>query len=145
MIAAEAVDAMRTALLPRAWLVMPNLEEAAHLTGRKVTTVVEMRDAARALVDLGARAALVKGGHLDGEAIDVLFDGSGFHEFAAARVHTAHTHGTGCTYSAAVTAGLASGVDLADAIQRAKEFVTRAIETNPGLGRGQGPLNYWAS
>ena len=144
LLSADALDALRTTLLPRASLVMPNLAEAEALTGRSVTTVHQMRDAASALVDLGAAAALVKGGHLQGEAIDVLFDGSSFHEFAAPRVETPHTHGTGCSYSAAVTAGLASGMSLLDSVARAKRFVTSAIQSNPGLGRGQGPLNLWA-
>lgn len=144
LLSAGAVDSIRTVLLPRAALVMPNLAEAAALTGMFVGDLRQMRDAARALVDLGARAALVKGGHLEGDAVDVLFDGRAFHEFAAPRIQTQHTHGTGCTYSAAVTAGLASGLDLVSSVTRAKEFVTSAIQTNPGLGRGQGPLNYWA-
>ena len=145
LLSRHAVDAMRTALLPRASLVMPNLAEAAELTGREVTDVPRMRDAARALVEMGARAALVKGGHLEGDAIDVLLDGDVFHEFRAARVKTRHTHGTGCTYSAAVTAGLATGLQLVEAVARAKKFVTLAIQNNPGLGRGQGPLNHWVS
>ncbi len=145
LLSADAVDSIRAALLPRAALVMPNLAEAAALTGRAVDSVAQMRDAARALTDLGAHAALVKGGHLDGDAVDVLFDGRVWHEFLAPRVPTRHTHGTGCTYSAAVTAGLAAGMDLVAAVTRGKEFVTRAIETNPGLGRGAGPLNHWAT
>jgi hydroxymethylpyrimidine/phosphomethylpyrimidine kinase len=143
LLASDAIDALRTALLPHAALVMPNLAEAEALAGRPVGTLGQMRDAARALVDFGAGAALVKGGHLEGDAIDVLFDGSSFHEFASARIETSHTHGTGCTYSAAVTAGLASGLPLLDSVARAKHFVTRAIQSNPGLGHGQGPLNHW--
>jgi hydroxymethylpyrimidine/phosphomethylpyrimidine kinase len=140
---ADAVESIRAALLPRAVLVMPNLPEASALTGREVTNHEQMRDAARALVGMGAHAALVKGGHLEGDAVDVLFDGATFHSFTFRRVQTRHTHGTGCTYSAAVTAGLASGLDLVTSVTQAKEFVTRAIQTNPGIGRGQGPLNYW--
>jgi hydroxymethylpyrimidine/phosphomethylpyrimidine kinase len=141
---ADAVEAIRKALLPRAFLVMPNLAEAAELTGLPVASVAQMRDAARALVDLGVRAALVKGGHLEGDPIDVLLLDNVFHEFVSARVETKHTHGTGCTYSAAVTAGLAAGLSLVDAIAQAKRFVSRAIATNPGLGRGRGPLNHFA-
>jgi hydroxymethylpyrimidine/phosphomethylpyrimidine kinase len=143
LLSADGVKSIRAVLLPRVFLVMPNLAEASALAGREVAKLEQMRDAARALVDLGARAALVKGGHLDGAAVDVLFDGDAFHEFAAPRIQTGNTHGTGCTYSAAVTAGLASGLDLVTSVARAKEFVTSAIQTNPGIGRGQGPLNYW--
>jgi hydroxymethylpyrimidine/phosphomethylpyrimidine kinase len=103
-----------------------------------------MRDAARVLVEMGAGAALVKGGHLEGDAVDVLFDGGAYHEFRSPRIQTRHTHGTGCAYSAAVTAGLAAGLDLVKSVTQAKEFITQAIQTNPGIGRGQGPLNYWA-
>lgn len=143
---ADAMDAIRRELLPRAHLVTPNLEEAFHLTGVRAGSIAEMRDAAKALCGLGARAALVKGGHLpDGEdPVDVLYAGGVFHEFHALRIRTRHTHGTGCTYSAAIAAGLASGRDLETAVQEAKDFVTRAIATNPGLGRGAGPLNHWA-
>ena len=144
LLSAEGVSVLRTVLLTRAFLVTPNLEEAAALTGREVVMVSQMRDAARQLVDQGARAALVKGGHLEGDAVDILFDGSTFHEFRAERIRTSHTHGTGCTYSAAITAGLAMGLDLLESTARAKQFVTRAIETNPGLGRGQGPLNLFS-
>lgn len=144
LLSPDAVESIRTVLLPRAFLVMPNLAEAEVLTGREVNNVEQMRGAAQALMDMGARAVLVKGGHLEGDAIDVLFDGATFRTFAAARIETQHTHGTGCTYSAAVTAGLASGLDLVTSITRAKEFVTRAIRTNPGIGRGHGPLNHWA-
>lgn len=93
---------------------------------------------------MGPAAVLVKGGHLDGDSTDVLFDGSAFHEFPAARIDTRHTHGTGCTYSAAITAGLASGLALRDAVARAKRFIQEAIRTNPGLGRGSGPVNHHA-
>jgi hydroxymethylpyrimidine/phosphomethylpyrimidine kinase len=141
----RAVDAMRGRLLPLASLVTPNLREAEVLTGRKVATIAEMRDAARALTDLGARAALIKGGHLTGEAVDILYERGDFHEFAAARIATRSTHGTGCTLSAAITAGLACGRDLKTAVADAKHYVTRAIEAAPGIGHGAGPLNHLVS
>lgn len=139
-----AINAIRDNLLPTAYLVTPNLFEAAVLTGRSVETVEQMRDAASMLVDLGARAALVKGGHLNGEPVDVLMDGEQIHYYRARRVDTPHTHGAGCTYSAAITALLATGLSLSTAVRNAKEFVTRAIDLNPGLGGGAGPLNHWA-
>ena len=139
----RAVEAMRRKLLPRAALITPNLPEAAHLTGHPVDSLHAMRDAARMLVDAGAGAALIKGGHLAGSATDVLFDGA-FHEFPAVRRQTPHTHGTGCTYSAAIAAGLARGLSLVDAVSSAKCFIDNAIRTNPGLGHGHGPVNHFA-
>ncbi len=140
----DAIAVIRRDLLPYAFLLTPNLAEAAALTGRAVATIDQMRDAARALADCGAQAVLVKGGHLEGDAVDVLLSDGAFHEFASERIATRHTHGTGCTYSAAITAGLAQGQDLLTAVGHAKRFVTRAIVANPGLGSGSGPLNHWA-
>jgi len=133
------------ALFPWATLVTPNLAEAAALTGIAVHCVHTMRKAAQELHAQGARSVLVKGGHLPGDrSVDVLLHGSEFTEFAAERIETPHTHGTGCTFSAAITALLACGLELVPAIGRAKAFITEAIRTNPGLGRGQGPVNHWA-
>jgi len=132
-------------LFPFATIVTPNLAEAAALTGLPVTTVAQMRLAAAALTQQGARSVLVKGGHLDGErSIDVLLHQGTFTEFPARRIATPHTHGTGCTFSSAITALLACGIDLPAAVGRAKAFITEAIRTNPGLGRGHGPVNHWA-
>ena len=144
LISPDAREAIRARLLPRAFLVTPNLEEAAALTGIEVNDVGSMREAAARLCDAGARAALVKGGHLDGSATDVLFAQGEYHEFTAPRLKTRHTHGTGCTYSAAIVAELARGTELKLAVARAKAFVTEAIRTAPGLGQGTGPLNHHA-
>jgi len=141
---AAAAGALRGRLLPRATLVTPNLPEAEALTGRPVADRGAMREAARALLDLGPRAVLLKGGHLAGEAADLLLYPGGEHWFTAARIETPHTHGTGCTYSAAITAGLALGHGLPEAVATAKAFITEAIRTNPGLGGGQGPVNHFA-
>jgi hydroxymethylpyrimidine/phosphomethylpyrimidine kinase len=140
----DAVAALRDELLPRAWLVTPNVPEASALVGFAITSVEDMRRAACRLRDLGPRAVLIKGGHLEGDAIDVLLDESGWHEFRAPRIETRHTHGTGCTYSAAITAGLARSLALPEAVARAKRFIHEAIRTNPGLGRGCGPVNHHA-
>jgi hydroxymethylpyrimidine/phosphomethylpyrimidine kinase len=139
-----AGEALRTMLLPRAFLLMPNLAEAEWLAGFPVRTIDQMEHAAKMLANMGARNVLIKGGHLDGDAIDLLYleDGT-VRLYPAPRIATRHTHGTGCTYSAAVTAGLALGLALTDAVERAKKMVTEAIRTNPGLGGGQGPLNHW--
>jgi hydroxymethylpyrimidine/phosphomethylpyrimidine kinase len=138
----DAAGAIRELLLPRAALITPNVPEAEALTGLKIRTLEEMRAAACRLREMGARAVLIKGGHLEGDSTDLLFDGAAWHEFSAARVATPHTHGTGCTYSAAITAALARGFALADAVARAKRFIHEAIRTNPGLGRGSGPVNH---
>lgn len=136
--------ALREILLPRAALVTPNLQEAAALAQMDVRNVAEMREAARRIAVLGPAAVLVKGGHLEGEAVDILYCRGAYTEFSAARLETRHTHGTGCTYSAAITALLARGADLENAVRAAKGFITEAIRTAPGLGRGHGPVNHWA-
>jgi hydroxymethylpyrimidine/phosphomethylpyrimidine kinase len=140
----SAVRAVRLHLLPRAALFTPNLPEAEALTGIAIRGVADMRAAARRIREMGARAVLIKGGHLEGEATDLLFDGAEWREFPAPRIDTRHTHGAGCTYSAAITAGLARGLTLGDAVARAKLFIHLAIQTSPGLGRGSGPLNHHA-
>lgn len=144
LLAEEAQQVLAERLLPHACLVTPNLAEAEALTGMKVSTPAEMRVAARALFDRTGAAVLVKGGHLEGEALDILFTGKDFQEYHAERVWTVHTHGTGCTYSAAITACLAIGMALPEAVDQAKHFVTEAIRTNPGLGHGAGPVNHHA-
>jgi len=142
---ADAEGAVARRLVPLAALVTPNLDEAAILTGQSVTDVAGMERAARALVGMGAAAALVKGGHLEGrEAVDVLCTRDGaVRTFSHARLDTTSTHGTGCTLSAAVTAGLAHGRSLERAVEDALTWLHRAIATAPGLGQGHGPLNHF--
>ena len=145
LLAKGAVDALLRLLLPRAALVTPNLHEAAKLLGRPVESEDQMRDAARSVHDLGAAAVLVKGGQLPGEeAVDLFYDGAEFVRLATPRIDTPHTHGTGCTYSAAITALLARGETLVDAVRQAKDFISRAIASAPGLGHGHGPVDHWA-
>jgi hydroxymethylpyrimidine/phosphomethylpyrimidine kinase len=144
LVDADARGAIARFLLPRAFLITPNLAEASVLTGLDVKDENGMREAARRLCEMGAKSALVKGGHLSGPATDVLFSDGESYEFAAPRVATRHTHGTGCTYSAAITAGLAAGNDLFSAVARAKRFINEAIATAPGLGAGSGPVNHHA-
>lgn len=147
---AEALSALQRLLLPLATLVTPNLPEASVLSGIEVDSVERMAEAARILVDRGARAALVKGGHLrasgaaEGERVDVLWNGASLRAFHHPGHRTRHTHGTGCTLAAAITAGLALGRALPEAIEDAIRYVDRAIATAPGLGRGRGPLNHFA-
>jgi hydroxymethylpyrimidine/phosphomethylpyrimidine kinase len=144
LLSLEAVTVLLSDLIPRAYLVTPNLPEASALTHRTVETMDQIRDAAQHLADRGAKAVLIKGGHSTGEeSIDVLLHAGEFLEFPAARIPTRHTHGTGCTYSAAITGLLASGLSLPHAVTQAKRFITEAIRTNPGLGSGAGPVNHW--
>lgn len=142
---ADAVGAFTKLLLPHTFLLTPNLHEAAVLSGRDVADIPGMRSAAEALRDLGAKSVLVKGGHLSGRATDILLYGGEWFEFESPRIETRHTHGTGCTYSAAITAGLARGLTLPVAIRKAKRYIDAAIKTNPGLGRGSGPVNHAVS
>jgi hydroxymethylpyrimidine/phosphomethylpyrimidine kinase len=139
----EAVTALKTSLLPLATVVTPNLPEAEVLTGQTVTSLAEMREAARAIVGLGARSALVKGGHLAGDAVDVLYDGSRFVELPSRRIETTSTHGTGCTLASAITALLARGESLEDAVGAAKAYVTAAIERAYPIGHGHGPVHHF--
>ena len=138
----DAVDALRRRLLPLAAVVTPNLPEAEVLLGRAIRTLDERRQAARDLVALGARAAVVKGGHADdAQAIDHYFDGTELVELQSPRIATANTHGSGCVFSAAIAADLAKGSDSLAAVLLAKEFITGAIERSLEVGRGHGPVN----
>ncbi|MBI3895682.1 MAG: bifunctional hydroxymethylpyrimidine kinase/phosphomethylpyrimidine kinase [Acidobacteria bacterium] len=141
----DAQSTLVRKLLPHASLVTPNLYEAMALAKTAGRTPASLEEAAKAIADLGPKAVLIKGGHLEEEAMDILFLNGDFHCFTAKRVQTMHTHGTGCTHSAAIAAGLAKGTDLLEALQVAKSYITHAIETNPGLGHGFGPVNHWAS
>lgn len=144
LIAAEARAALVELLIPRAALVTPNLHEAEALAGFPVDSIDSMKRAAQRILGFGCGAVLVKGGHLAGSATDVLLSAGRFMVLEAERIATIHTHGTGCTYSAAITALLALGVPLEDAVARAKKFIGAAIRTNPGLGGGSGPVNHFA-
>lgn len=146
LIDAGATEALVRCLLPQAALVTPNLDEASALLGEPVADVTAMERAARRLVQTtGARAALVKGGHLAGTSlVDVLYDGQRLEHFVHPRLETSSTHGTGCTLSAAITASLALGLPLREAVRRALDYVPRAIASAPGLGAGHGPLNHGA-
>jgi hydroxymethylpyrimidine/phosphomethylpyrimidine kinase len=138
LIDAAAERAYVERLLPRATLLTPNLHEAAALLGRPVRDVAEMRDAARDLAAMGARAVLVKGGALEGDAVDVFFDGTHLVDLTVPRVDTRNVHGTGCTLSAAIAARLALGADLLDAVRSAKAFLTEALRGSYAVGRGRG-------
>jgi hydroxymethylpyrimidine/phosphomethylpyrimidine kinase len=140
----RAIRALLEQLLPQAFLVTPNLHEAAVLAEIDVHDEATMADAARTIAARGAQHVLVKGGHLTGEAVDLLWSDDRLHRLVGPRLNTPHTHGTGCVYSAAITARLARGDALIEAVTAAKGFLTTAIRTNPGLGHGQGPVNLFA-
>ncbi|CAG7657326.1 bifunctional hydroxymethylpyrimidine kinase/phosphomethylpyrimidine kinase [Paenibacillus allorhizosphaerae] len=145
LLAESAQDALREKLLPLAAVVTPNIPEAEVITGRKISTLDEMKEAAVCIVkQFGAGAAVVKGGHSEGAPTDVLYDGEQFYLLTAERYTTRHTHGTGCTFSAAITAELAKGRTLLDAVHTAKRFITLAIRDELGIGGGHGPTNHWA-
>lgn len=139
---ADAERAYVRTLFPRALLVTPNLLETGALLGRVIATREDMRAAAAALKTMGPRAVLVKGGHLPGDAVDVLCDDDGVLELTAPRIDTKNTHGTGCTYSAAIAARLALGASLREAVSGAKEYVTEAIRRSYAVGAGHGPLDH---
>ena len=138
-----AVDAYVQHLFPLAAVITPNLLEAEALLGRPVRTLEDMRQAARDLKALGPRSVLVKGGHLEGDAVDVFHDGQRLEELPAPRIHTKNTHGTGCTYSAAIAARLALGAGLLEAVTGAKDYVTEAIRGAYSVGKGHGPLDHF--
>ena len=139
----DAVEAMRRRLLPLATVVTPNIPEAETLADMKITSGADARRAAETIVGHGARAVVVKGGHLSGPPVDLFYDGRAFHELNAARIETRNTHGTGCTFASAIAAGLAKGLDLLEAVELAKEYVTEAIKRSFEIGQGHGPLNHF--
>jgi hydroxymethylpyrimidine/phosphomethylpyrimidine kinase len=136
----DAVAALREELIPLALVITPNLPEAQVLLEREITTLDERRQAARDLVAMGARIAIVKGGHA-GDAVDVFFDGSRIVELRAGHIETDNTHGSGCVFSAAIAAWLARGADPLQAAREAKTFITRAIASSLEIGHGHGPVN----
>lgn len=143
---ASAESSILERLLPLCTLVTPNLDEAAVMAGRPVEDEGAMREIAQELVERGAGAALIKGGHLVGDVVvDILFDGREFRRWERPRLETRSTHGTGCTLAAAITAGLARGEPLVQAVEAGLDFVHRAILEAPGLGAGHGPLNHFVA
>jgi len=137
----DAIDALKTKLLPLATVVTPNLHEAGALTGREIKTLEQMKEAAHAIRDLGPQNVVVKGGHLESIAADVLYDGRNFTEFRAERVQTKNTHGTGCVFASAIAAGLAHGKTVSESVSAAKDFITAAIRAGLAIGKGYGPAN----
>jgi len=143
LLAPEAIEAVRSLLIPRAALLTPNAPEADALTGLSVETTEDLRRAGEALLGLGARAVLMKGGHIAGErVVDLLITPQGETAFEGERIDTRHTHGTGCTLASACAVGLAQGMDLTAAVARAWNYVHEAMLRAPGFGAGHGPLDH---
>lgn len=142
----DAVDALRRSLLPLADIVTPNIPEGEVLAGRAIRTYEDRLTAARVIMESGARAVVIKGGHAkEDPVIDLLVDSDGVHAYRARRIATTSTHGTGCTFSAAIVAGLASGLSGPAAVGRAREYLSTVLEAAPGLGHGHGPMNHFPS
>lgn len=145
LIAEDSRTFLRESLLPMTALITPNIPEAEVITGKTLKTPEDMQEAAKQIVhEFGAGAALVKGGHMEGEAVDFLYDGETLQTFSTKRIDTTNTHGTGCTYSAAITAYVSHGYALPDAVRMAKDFITSAIRYSFDIGQGSGPTNQWA-
>lgn len=142
----ESVEALKTKLIPIATMVTPNIPEAEVLTGMKIVTMDDRKNAAKIIHSMGAEYVLIKGGHdqESEEMTDLLFDGQKFHTFTSTRIRTKNTHGTGCTFSAAITAELAKGSSILEAVYVAKAFIQAAIEEDLHIGSGHGPTNHWA-
>ncbi|WP_026694252.1 bifunctional hydroxymethylpyrimidine kinase/phosphomethylpyrimidine kinase [Peribacillus kribbensis] len=142
----EAVSALKEHLLPLASVITPNIPEAEVLTGLTIHTLDQKKEAARLLLDLGVKAAVIKGGHDEDPMVssDLFYDGQSFVELKSTRINTKNTHGTGCTFSAALTSGLANGEEVLEAVTKAKKFIQAAIQNHLHIGHGHGPTNHWA-
>ncbi|MFZ2448158.1 MAG: bifunctional hydroxymethylpyrimidine kinase/phosphomethylpyrimidine kinase [Syntrophobacteraceae bacterium] len=143
LLKSDAVKAVAGELFPLALVITPNLHEAEALTGIRVETPEQMREAARRLKEFGPKYVVVKGGHLPGNPMDLLYDGTSFREYVNERRQTPHTHGTGCTFASAIAACVAKGFSVEDAVGRAKEYITGAISRGLPLGRGHGPVHHF--
>ncbi|MFQ5541874.1 MAG: bifunctional hydroxymethylpyrimidine kinase/phosphomethylpyrimidine kinase [Candidatus Binatia bacterium] len=139
----DAIDTLRSRLLPLASIVTPNLPETERLTGIRGTRMQNLKDAAKHFIDLGARSVVIKGGHRKGPATDLFYDGKEFRILKASRISTANTHGTGCTFSAAIAAGLAKGEKLEKAVVQAKRYITQAIRNGYSIGSGHSPVHHF--
>ncbi|MEH7501081.1 bifunctional hydroxymethylpyrimidine kinase/phosphomethylpyrimidine kinase [Neobacillus drentensis] len=142
----EAISAMKKYLLPRSKVITPNIPEAEVLTGMLIRNTEDKKEAAKRLHEFGVKNIVIKGGHdeNESESIDLLFDGMEFYTFTSQRILTKNTHGTGCTFSAVITAELAKGVTVYEAVLKAKDFIQAAIEDQLEIGQGHGPTNHWA-
>lgn len=143
LLQSSAIAVLIEQLIPLAWVITPNIPEAEVLTGERISTPDQMERACRKIHLLGARHVVIKGGHLKGHAVDVFFDGKNFRHFSSPRIRSKNTHGTGCTFSAAMTAFLAKGVPVQEAVKRSKDYITKAIAHSFSIGRGHGPVDHF--
>lgn len=139
----NALSALVNKIIPLAYVLTPNIPEAQTITGIEISTIDDMKKAAEKIYSMGAKNVLVKGGHLSGEAIDLLFDGKDFEFYSRERINTKNTHGTGCTYSSAIAANLAKDIPIKSAVENAKDYVTNAIRYSLEIGKGHGPTNHF--
>ena len=139
----SSIKTLINQLVPLADVMTPNIPEAEEIVNMKITTHEEMRRAAGLIHQMGCNHVVVKGGHCEGDAIDILFDGKDFYEYPAPRIETKHTHGTGCTFSSAIAANLALELPIYEAVKRAKEYIHMAIVHAPQFGRGNGPTHHF--
>ncbi len=139
----EAIETLRSRLIPLATIVTPNLPEAEQLTGIPGSRLQDIKESARRIINMGAKSVVIKGGHHKGPATDIFYDGKKFHELKTARVRTPHTHGTGCTFSAAIAANLAKGENLEKAVVLAKRYITQAIRKGFAIGAGHSPVHHF--
>lgn len=139
----EALEALKTEVIPLAYVLTPNIPEAETITEMSIESQEDVQEAAKKIYSLGAKNVLIKGGHLSGDAIDLLYDGKSFYTFTTERINTKNTHGTGCTFSSAIAANLANGLTLNKAVEKAKTYITTAIEHSLPIGKGHGPTNHF--
>ncbi|HSG31301.1 MAG TPA: bifunctional hydroxymethylpyrimidine kinase/phosphomethylpyrimidine kinase [Thermodesulfobacteriota bacterium] len=141
----EAETSLKNDIIPIAFIVTPNIPEAEVIAGMEIGTIEQMKEAAEKIIAMGPKNVLIKGGHLkdNKDAVDIFYDGEDFYEIATKWIKTKNTHGTGCTYSAAICANLAKGLDVLEAVSKAKDYVTSAIEKSFNIGSGHGPLNHF--
>ncbi len=138
-----AIGALIETIIPLADVLTPNIPEAERIAGGKIRSIDDMEKAAKRIFAMGCRSVLVKGGHAEGDAVDVMYDGNQFHRLSAPRIHTKNTHGTGCTYSSAIASNLALGLPVEEAVERAKRYVTTAIMHSLDIGKGNGPVHHF--
>lgn len=139
----EAKEALIKLLLPMSTVITPNLPEAEVITGKKIRNIEEMKESASILQSMGPKYVLIKGGHLKGEAVDILYDGTDFKHFISKRIQTKNTHGTGCTLSSAIASNLGKGLSINESVQKAKEYINIAIQHSLSIGKGVGPTHHF--
>lgn len=139
----ESLETLKTEIIPLAYLLTPNIPEAETITGMTIKTYEDTQKVAKIIHSLGAKNVMIKGGHLSGDAVDLLYDGKDFYTFTTERIDTKNTHGTGCTFSSAITANLANGLTLNNSIEKAKQYITTAIKHSLPIGHGHGPTNHF--